>query len=286
MQKVEDVIESLQIVRSAIIKIEDDQNRLFFWYMLCDVIRRYSNTRSSTYKLHVKEVTTISKMENNVIKDYIASLIKSVDKFTNVSTNFILYKCNVLEKLEKLESELFDISITSPPYGDNATTVPYGQFSMLALYTIDSKDLELDGWELDNYSKIDTNSLGGNSNDNIMNEFERELVAPYLYNISDRKQTKVIRFFNDYFIFMRNICRVTRKFIVLTLGNRTVDRVQINLTNITKTFLENNGFRNLEIAKREIPSKRMPRITSRVNENPVSSMNYEYVIIHERNKDY
>lgn len=281
----EDIIESLQIIRSSISKISNDQNRLFFWYMLCDIIRKYSNTRSSTYKLHIKELAIISRMENHVIVDYIQAIDKSIGKFLSVSTNHVLYKCNVLEKLEEFENELFDISITSPPYGDNATTVPYGQFSMLALYTIDSKELELEGWELDNYSKIDGNSLGGKTKEIIMNEFEQCLISPYLSKISERKRKKVIRFFNDYFLFLRELCRVTRMYIVLTLGNRTVDRIEIDLTNITKSFLEENGFKNLQLAEREIPSKRTPKRTSRVNERPVSSMNYEYIIIHQRNAE-
>ena len=93
----------------------------------------------------------------------------------------------------------------------------------------------------------------------------------------------MICFFNDYFLFLRELCRVTKKYIVLTLGNRTVDRVQIDLTNITKTFLEKNGFENLKFVKREIPIKRTPKVTSIVNQKPVSSMNYEYIIIHRRN---
>lgn len=278
-----DIIESLKIVRSAITKISNDQNRLFFWYILCDIIRKYSNTRSSTYKLHIKEADAISRMENNVIEDYIGSVEKNIYKFLHSSNNFILYKCNVLEKFRDFENELFDISITSPPYGDNATTVPYGQFSMLALYTIDRKDLELEGWELDNYSIIDSNSLGGKTKNIIMNDFEKALIAPYLKKISVAKHKKVICFFNDYFLFLRELCRVTKKYIVLTLGNRTVDRVQIDLTNITKTFLEKNGFENLKFVKREIPIKRTPKVTSIVNQKPVSSMNYEYIIIHRRN---
>ena len=36
-----------------------------FWYMLCDIIRKHSNTKA-TYKLHIKEATMISRIENKV----------------------------------------------------------------------------------------------------------------------------------------------------------------------------------------------------------------------------
>lgn len=278
----EDIIESLTTLRSAIIQIDDFQNRLFFWYLLCDVIRRYSNTRSSTYKLHIKECEVISRMENYVVESFISSVEINSDKFFHQSNNFVLYKCDTLMKMKEFEDRSFDISITSPPYGENATTVPYGQFSMLALYTIPQNDLELEGWELENYSIIDTNSIGGKNATGALDSFEEALLAPYLNCISISKHRKIIRFFLDYFHFLKELCRVTDKYIVLTLGNRTVDRVQINLTEITKLFLERNNFSNIQTASREIPVKRTPKLTSKVHQNPVNSMNHEYVIIHKR----
>ena len=278
----EDIIESLTLIRSAIIQIDDFQNRLFFWYILCDIIRRYSNTRSSTYKLHIKEVETISKMENRVIESFLSSIDLNTQKFLKQSKNFVLYKCDTLAKLNDFDDRSFDVSITSPPYGDNATTVTYGQFSMLALYTISQNDLELDGWELDNYSTIDSNSMGGMNAKSVLESFEKTLLEPYLNCISATKHRKIIRFFADYFNFLNQLCRVTDKYIVLTLGNRTVDRIQINLTEITKAFLERKDFPNIQTASREIPIKRTPKITSKVYQKSVSSMNHEYVIIHKR----
>ncbi|WP_017754395.1 TRM11 family methyltransferase [Calidifontibacillus oryziterrae] len=278
-----DVFESLKVIRSAIMHIKDDQNRLFFWYMLCDIIRKHSNTRSSTYKLHIKDTDAISRIENKVAENFIAAIEKNADKFMHSSNNFILYKCDVLKKMKTFDNKNFDVSITSPPYGENATTVPYGQFSMLALYTIPQNDLELEGWELENYSIIDSNSMGGINSEENINEYEKSLIKPYLDRISVSKHRKVIRFFSDYFQFLEELCRVTDKYIVLTLGNRTVDRVQINLTDITKTFLERRNFCNVKQAQRDIPIKRTPKVTSVVHQKPVSSMNSEYIIIHKRN---
>lgn len=36
----------------------------------------------------------------------------------------------------------FDVILTSPPYGDNHTTVTYGQYSYLPLSWIDLKDID------------------------------------------------------------------------------------------------------------------------------------------------
>lgn len=103
--------------------------------------------------------------------------------------------------------------------------------------------------------------------------------------ICENKHRKVIRFFSDYFNVLEDICRVTNKYIVLTLGNRTVDRVKINLNDITKSFLENNGFRLLEIYERDIPNKRTPKKTSKVKNKPVESMNSEFVSIYRNSRN-
>ncbi len=68
----------------------------------------------------------------------------------------------------------------------------------------------------------------------------------------------------------------------MTLGNRRVDNKLINLTDITQQYLDMRDFTNISKATREIPQKRIPRKTSSVRDESVSSMNEEYVIVHKR----
>lgn len=277
-----DIIFDLTRIRNAIMQIENKQDRLYFWYMFCDVIRKYSNTQSSTYKLFIKPKEKIENMQNNVISDYLTKISQNIFKFNKKTNKFQLFKMDILKKINDFDNYSFDISITSPPYGDNATTVTYGQFSMLSLYWIDKDDLELEGWELDNYSAIDTRSLGGCWKNKIESTFEKSLIIPFLELVNEDKKNKVEAFFADYFTFLKQICRVTNKYIVMTLGNRTVSGVNINLTQITMLYLENNKFTNVKIAQREILNKRTPHKTSRVNNMPIDSICKEYVIIYKR----
>ncbi|OOV81431.1 modification methylase [Acinetobacter sp. ANC 5600] len=276
-----DIIASLKKIRWAITQISSKRNRAFFWIVFANTIRKYSNSRSSTYKLHIKDMVDINRLHNNVIRDFQKQVENNYQKFTLKAPNVTLLKGDILKMSRKLADRSMDLTITSPPYGDNQTTVPYGQFSSLALFWIDSKDLKLEGWELDNYSKIDRMSLGGQRK-NTLTHFGETLLEPYLNEISKEKQTKVINFFADYFISLDDICRVTDKYIVMTLGNRTVDRININLTEITSRYLESNGFILVNTLSRDIPIKRTPRLTSKVRNEAVSSMNEEFVIIHSR----
>ncbi|MFD1888567.1 modification methylase [Paenibacillus wenxiniae] len=275
----EDVISSLSRIRFCIMRIKTNKDRLFFWCMFSNIVRKYSNSRSSTYKLHIKQEENIVKMNNNIINDFIILIEKNEKLFRKKAQSFNLIKGDTLALIKNFQRDEFDICITSPPYGDNSTTVPYGQFSMLALHWIDSKDLELEGWEMTNYSIIDSKSLGGTASDLKEYQENDNLVSPYIENISLKKQVKVKRFFNDYFIFLNEISRVTNSYIVMTLGNRTVDGIKINLTDITLKYLKNKNFHLEEEMEREIISKRIPKRVSRVKNKSVSSMNREYVIV-------
>jgi hypothetical protein len=278
----EDIIISLTHIRNAIKEIDDRKNRLFFWCMFSDIVRKYSNSRSSTYKLHTKKNEDINRMEDNSINDFIRSIEVNWYKFNKSFEHFTLYKENTLNLMNTFPENKFDICITSPPYGENNTTVPYGQFSMLSLYWIDSLDLVLEGWELDSYSIIDSNSLGGAFSQGKEGRLQSDLLAPYLEVITPEKHKKILRFFSDYFIFLDQLAKVTSSHIIMTLGNRTVDGVKIDLKEITVKYLIQNGFRSKEVLEREIVYKRIPKKVSRVKSKPVSSMNKEYVIVMEK----
>ncbi len=277
-----DIANELRIIRQSIMCIENEKNRKYFWCMLSDIIRRFSNSRSSTYKLHTKKNDRIGCMENTVKEAFLKSVNENHYFFNRCCNNLELYKLDTLQKIPDFGDNSFDISITSPPYGDNATTVTYGQFSSLSLKWIDKRDLYLEGWELNNYSIIDSKSLGGVKKNVCLNEQQANIIKPYLSEIAKPKQRKVFLFFEDYFRFLDELCRVTKKYVVITLGNRRVDNKLINLTDITYQYLIMNGFNNISKATRKIPQKRIPRTTSSVRNKSVLSMNEEYVLVHKK----
>lgn len=254
-----DIQFSLMQVREAIIKTKIKKDRMFFWCMFCDIIRKYSNTRSSTYKLHIKQQASIDKLKNNVITDFLNLVKKNYFLYKDHSSQFKLYKKDILSLVKRINDNSIDMIITSPPYGDNATTVTYGQYSSLILHWIDTKDLCLEGWELENFSSIDSNSLGGTKKHQNLQTEDFNLIKPFLDSINISKRKKVVNFFSDYFYALNEFCRITKKYIVLTLGNRTVDGLEINLSSITQNFLEMHGLKKIIYAERNIVKKRAPK---------------------------
>lgn len=276
-----DIQHNLSLLRNAIMTTANRRNRMYFWYHLAVVVRRYANTRSSTFKLHIKTEEMINNMSNNVVDDFLDRVSSDVKFFIHPPFKCHLKKRDVLKWLPRQKDDFFDVSITSPPYGDNATTVTYGEFSWLPLNWIDPADLTMDGWELDNAQKIDRMSVGGpkDGETRALNEDDRASLSLYLDKITARKQKKVINFFFDYFYFLQHLSRVTKQYIIMTLGNRTVDGIRIDLTELTKSYLERHGYEITGCLTRPIVKKRIPRKTSCVNGHAVSSMNDEYVLI-------
>ena len=278
----EDFIETFSKIRAAIQRERYKNIRQYYWVCLINILKKYSNTRSSTFKLHVKTQEDINSMSNDIIEDF----IKNIENSYVFLPSFVQYdkKKLYIGKAEDMLSEFADGTVdlicTSPPYGDNSTTVTYGQYSILPLYWIDKSDLgKFDEQLIANYSSIDSNSLGGNQR--VRSSFESSVLNDFLYRIDEKKQNKVKNFVLDYLNVMTELVRVLKmgKYIVLTLGDRRVDNRVVPLSAITTEYLESNGFILEKMITRNIPKKRMPRKVSKVGGNSVESMNQEHVLI-------
>ncbi|WP_404467111.1 DNA methyltransferase [Planococcus rifietoensis] len=284
----DDIIKDLTIIRESILLEKNQRHRMYFWVCLSDCIRKHSNTRSSTFKLHIKEKVKIEEMENNVISDFIKSINSNHINLTSSHRGGqSLLQGDSVDEMKKLEDESIDLICTSPPYGDNGTTVTYGQFSILSLLWIDKKDIKVsDDMLVSNYSAIDSYSLGGKKKKDI--SYNSESLTKVLNQISVAKQTKVKVFFSDYFIALTEMVRLLKSnhLMVLTLGNRRVDNIEVPLDVITKEFCVANGMEVEAILNREIPRKNMPRRVSHiVNLGSVSSMNKEVVLILRKRRE-
>ncbi len=284
----EDVIEDLSRIKTAISKEEDYITRRYYWLCFSNVIYKYKNSRKSTFKLHVKKEEDIKGIINNVIEDFILEVngrFKHLPNYDNRSSHKLITK-DIREACVEIEKESIDLICTSPPYGDNATTVTYGQFSILALLWIDEKDLDISHPDvLTTFSKIDYLSLGGKSN--ALLEWDILSLNHALSRVSESKQNKINSFFLDYFEALIAIIKTLKKngILMLTLGNRTVDGVKISLDKITQEFLEQNSFSLITDVKRNIHNKRMPsRVSKLKGRGAVKSMSQETILVFRKEK--
>ena len=170
----DDVAVALGRLRRAISEVDRRSARDFLWVCLAETVRRASNSRLSTYKLHVRPTVEICRS------------LPAVDLFLEIADVFAVrlatykhnlpdsgrgrYRCARLvcedvrnTNARTLQAEAYDMVITSPPYGDNRSTVPYGQASYLPLQWIPASELARSTKSAlpRTAYETDTSSLGG-----------------------------------------------------------------------------------------------------------------------------
>ena len=170
----DDVAVALGRLRRAISELDRPSARDFMWVCLAETVRRASNSRMSTYKLHVRPPVEIRRP------------LPVIDFFLEIAEGFagrlavhkrnlpdsgcsrcrsVRLVCDDVRNANErtLQPQAYDMVITSPPYGDNRTTVPYGQASYLPLQWIPASELARStksGLPRTAY-ETDTSSLGG-----------------------------------------------------------------------------------------------------------------------------
>lgn len=277
----------IQIELSKIYRaIADEQSlkiRKFFWIALAETVRLTSNDRTSTFKMHMRPLDEINSREISAIKTFTTISNKNIKNILNYLTVLIQnghienhkYKRDIdvvwgdTNDVIKTNKQ-FNLLVTSPPYGDNQTTVTYGQFSYLPLQWIPVRDIDktisLDF--LKSTQSIDNKSIGGQIKGDfkILEEkiFKKsKTLEKFIYQFKDierKKAAKVTRFINDLDSCIDNILPKLNKnsFLVWTIGNRNVNGQVVENDTILKELMAYKGvdlFTNLE---REILSKRMP----------------------------
>ena len=170
----DDVSVRLGRLRRAILEVGNRATRDFMWVCLAETVRRASNSRMSTYKLHIRPPVELHRP------------VPVVDLFVEIAEGFAgrlaEYKrslpdagrgryrparlvCDDVRNadLRALHHQRYDMVITSPPYGDNRTTVPYGQASYLPLQWIPPSELarSTNSRHPRTAYETDTASLGG-----------------------------------------------------------------------------------------------------------------------------
>ncbi|EKG2502702.1 site-specific DNA-methyltransferase [Vibrio vulnificus] len=274
--------------------------RKIFWLALSNTVRSTCNSRSSTYKLHIKSEEQIEKIgspkqifEKNILKSF--ENIQSQKSLLIEKGHFVRSKSvskvkirNVDAKTRKASKKKYDLLISSPPYGDNATTVTYGQFSYLPLQWIDLKDINesIDESLLDMQNKIDSSSLGGSLKESteklsLLGDRSSSLLScvNQIDKINSDNTKKLISFIYDLDLSLRNAVNELREnaYMIWTLGNRRISNIEVPLDKIMRELLESLECKFVYQLERDIPSKRM------ASRNKVAStMGKETVLIMRR----
>ena len=193
----------------------------------------------------------------------------------------------------------YSLIFTSPPYGDNHTTVSYGQYSIMPLRWIDYKDIDdsIDDRMLATLYEIDNKSLGGQSSNKSLTSERREVVKKSstlkaqlqdINNIAAQQSNKIIAFYSDYDRFLAALSRKMKPnaISVWTLGNRKVAKQEIYMDKIMIELCERYDVNLLTSFTRQILNKRMPKLNGYQGEEKglQSTMTREHILIFVRSE--
>jgi len=277
------VIIALSRIRRAVRGEENRWVRRVFWLAIAETVRLTSNSRPSTFKLHIKSK---SDLQNDCINTYevfrkvLANIVQSLEVEANeLRKRYLLgpggsYGRAISLKWEDSRCEqygengVFDLLITSPPYGDNTSTVPYGQYSFLPLQWIDLDDvrLDIDPSILESAYVTDSRSLGGSRKLAIegVQELRKRSAAldQILESLSIQPRDRagrVAAFCRDLNESINSILPKMRpgSIMVWITGNRKVGGLSVPLDEILAELLTSRQCSLIHRISRRIPSKRM-----------------------------
>ena len=129
----EKVALQLQMLKNLINEILDHDIKRLLIVALCSTIRDCSYVRNNEFKLYRMKEESLLLFNPDVLDIYFYTVSKLVDIYQKYYHNRLdIVKTSFKNEAFTNTQRLFDIVLTSPPYGDSKTTVAYGQFSMFA----------------------------------------------------------------------------------------------------------------------------------------------------------
>ncbi len=267
------------LLRRSILSVADIEARKVMWTVFAETVRQCSNSRTSTYKLHIRKPNdrvaadkVIAAFESNLrqallrVRDYRAML-----SARNTVRPLVKILCEDARhaNLDWPAAE-HQVLVTSPPYGDNQTTIPYGQFSYLTMRWMPVADLPgaSAGRLMTNTNSLDSASLGGTVRHAEKKESAVRAISPHFDKFmlnaeglgTQRAVRKVSSFVGDFYdalSHLRNSSRSTAHW-VLTTGNRTAAGMTVPFDAICKDIVTHLGGKPIADLRRQLPNKRMP----------------------------
>jgi len=274
-------ITELSRLRRAIRRVTHDWCRLVLWTGLAETVRLTSNSRTSTFKLHTRSADDMRSRCVYPLKTFRSIAIEVTERLHkeaialkeagHVAPNG-WYRGDVVIRLGNTANAVplgvHDLLVTSPPYGDNTSTVPYGQYSYLPLQWIDLQDIDenADTSFLRTTHEIDMRSLGGSRRDAVRDVQHLLPISPSLNKALRRLEAlpidragRVAAFWRDLDASLDPMTDALRSsaYMIWTVGNRSVGGMPVPTDSILTELMAARGVLLVKRIERSIPSKRM-----------------------------
>jgi hypothetical protein len=258
--------------------------RRFLWVCLAETVRLTSNSRTSTVKLHSRPLSEIRAARPSPLAVFMRTAHRNLDRFAEYAEGLrergLLrhgrYTGTVDVVLQDvaagpvlLSTARAEVLLSSPPYGDNETTVPYGQQAYLPLRWIDPEDVDtaFSPAFLASTHAIDHMSLGGSRVDALPGSQQAQTRSPALRatlasyrrrRLPRDREIRVAAFWRDIDRALDNILAGVAPggLMAWTVGNRSVGGRPVPMDRILTELLDARGAERVAAVARRIPNGR------------------------------
>ena len=265
-------------IRRAIMDEPNGNIRKFHWVLMSEAVRTGSNDRTSTFKLHQRSSEELERRHVNVIQEFYDLVLQGISDFKYFQDKICEKKCrygkatikwgNTQKEIDS--TQRFGLLVSSPPYGDNHTTVTYGQTSYLPLQWIAPKDIDCPYDYLKTTQEIDRQSLGGSINRKALLGQRDRLIEKsksfedFYFSIPEQdreRYNKTISFIADFDESLDHIVSVMDDdaYYIWTIGNRCVGGREVPNAQVLIDLMQYRGFDLFFSADRQISNKTQPK---------------------------
>ena len=272
----------LAALRAHIYRMRDSEVRQFFLVALSETIRACSYTRNGEFKLYRMAEEQRVKFQPDVFGFFMeraernfAGLREFVGAVNGARSQVCDFNSVQGIPADIVPPESVDIVVTSPPYGDSATTVAYGQFSQFANEWLGHK----------NARAVDRELMGGAPPKDVIPLGDAALNAAVrtVAKENPKRAAEVCGFYRDYRRSIANVAATVRRggVVCYVVGNRKVKGVVLPTDRATSSYFRENGFDREAVFTRNIPNKRMPSRNSPSNAPGASdvTMCFEHIVV-------
>ncbi|WP_297245976.1 DNA methylase [uncultured Brachyspira sp.] len=284
------VILQLQMIKNHILKIEDENIRNFVFAAFSESVRLVSNRRNGEFKMFRMPPIKVKSFKPNVLKEFTDILDKNIEKMNGFAeacnkngsiSKVRIFNNNVIDLFD-IDDSSIDLVITSPPYGDNRTTVAYGEYSRLSLQWID-----LFGLSEKEIMMIDKTLMGGAK---FRKGFEFSIPSKTLTKsleiIKDIDLERAGDVYSFYLDLEKAISAISKKtktggYQFWVVGNRTVKGELLKTDKIIKEIASKYDMDYVYTIDRNIINKVMPSLNSPTNTvgKKLETMCNEHIVI-------
>jgi len=272
-------IRDLAILKELLVDcpLEQDQAILdFLKVCFSETVRRASNSRAGQFKLHRLAPDKLSRHRPDVPGLFTSILLSNYHRMTEFYNCVCLggqtegARALVLEgdNREVDVPEKADLILTSPHYGDNKTSISYGQFSKLSMLWL--------GYKEEDIRRLDRRPSKSCTNTSAA-QISRTL-SGVVDKIRRKKESRA-RSVTAYFDSLYESLAATRYILnqrgimCLVVGERHVTGTRIPMVKVVHDFMMDLRMKPIAKLSRAIPRKYLPR-----QNDTVETINREFIL--------